>query len=396
LVQSSLEARVQARTAELEASGREQARFLAAMSHELRTPLNGVIAVSRVLAARQHDDESRRMVELIVESGHRLERTLADMVEVAGLDAGDIALCVEPFDLTALVAHAGALHRPAAEAKGLRLDTACAPECAGAYLGDAQRITQVLSHYLANAVKFTDAGWVSLRVARGAGDALRFTVSDTGRGLDEAQRSRLFERGAGAAERGTGAAGLGLALCRAVARAMGGEVAASSRPGVGSMFTLTVTLPPAPISLPAEPERSGQEAPPLTGTRMLLAEGGAANRRLLALILDGAGAQLRVASDGAEALEAFGEAPFDMVLLDAHLPDLDGLAVVRELRAREAEAPARTPVILMTAESRRDPRGAALKAGADGVICKPIHATELVAVISALLSPGPRPQVQAA
>ena len=393
LVQASLEDGVRGRTAELEAVGRERSRFLCAMGHELRTPLNGVIAVSEALAVRQSDDESRRMVELVVESGRVLERVLADMVDVASLDAGDIALSAEPFNLGELLEHAGALHRPAAEAKGLRLDVVCKSSCQGAYLGDAERIIQVLSHYLANAVKCTDAGWVSLRVERGAGEALRFVVSDTGHGLDAAAQARLFQRteARGSAPPGWPSAtpGLGLAVCRAIAHAMGGEVAASSQPGVGSMFTLTVALPPAPA--PPRP-RSGDSTPPegearrFAGLRILLAEDHPVNQKVVALILANAGARLRIVGDGAQALDAFAQERFDLVLMDALMPEMDGVSVIAERRAQEAaEQLERTPIIVLTADTRREQKTAALKAGADLLVCKPIRAADLLSAMASVL-----------
>ena len=392
LVQASLEEGVRARTAELEAAGRETSRFLSAMSHELRTPLNGVIAVSEALAARQTDDEGRRMVELVVDSGRMLERVLADMVDMASLDANDVALTLEPFNLGEMLEHAGALHRPAAEAKGLRLDVICAPACQGAYLGDAERITQVLSHYLANAVKGTDAGWVSLRVERGAGEILRFVVSDTGHGLDVSAQARLFQRieagEAVAAGRASATSGLGLAVCRAIAHAMGGEVSASSQPGVGSMFTLTAPLPAArPAPHHAAPDEAlAKDAQPFAGVRVLLAEDHPVNQKVVALILAGAGAQLRIVGDGAQALDAFAQERFDLVLMDAHMPELDGVVTIAELRAQEAaEQLDRTPIIMLTADTRREQKTAALKAGADLMVCKPIRAADLLAAMAAVL-----------
>lgn len=395
LVMASLEHRVRERTAELERAGREKSRFLANVSHELRTPLNAVVAVSEGLAARQSEPEARRMAELVVDSGRRLERVLSDVLDVANLDSGDVALELEAFDLAALAAHACALHAPAAHAKGLELTCTVAPEARGRMMGDPDRIGQVLARFLGNAVKFTDRGWVALRVERSPRGELRCVVTDTGIGFDEATKAQLFHHvQTGDSQRdGASGTGLGLAVCRALAEAMGGQVGAASRPGVGSMFEITLPLAAAPRDPAADgAEAQADAAPPspLHAARVLLAEDHPLNRKVVALMLQDTGAVMTTVESGAQALHALAEATFDVVLMDSDMPERDGLSAVRELRRREAEAGvARTPVILLTPDARREHAAAAQAAGADHHLPKPIRAAELLALLEACLLAAP-------
>ena len=390
LVTASLEERVQARTVELEQASREKSRFLANMSHELRTPLNGIIAVSETLASRQKDPAARQMAELVVDSGRLLERVLGDVLDVASLDSGEVALSSEAFDLAVLVERIASLHKATADAKGLELTWTVAADCRGRYEGDPIRISQILSNLLGNAVKFTDAGWVSLRVARTAEGALRFVVTDTGIGFDGEVAARLFQRFRQAdpsIRRRFGGSGLGLAICRSLAEAMGGGVEAASSPGVGSKFSFTVALPAAGREAEPQPRAEALQPSPLAGVRVLLAEDHPVNQKVVALILDSAGVVLTTVGDGREALDALAASRFDLVLMDSHMPELDGLSALRELRASEAMAGApRLPVIMLTADAMHEHVAASLKAGADGHLSKPVRTAELLEAVERLVS----------
>ena len=402
LVTASLEDRVQARTAELEHASQEKSRFLANMSHELRTPLNGIIAVSETLAARQSDPGARQMAELVVDSGRLLERVLGDVLDVANLDSGEVALAPEPFELALLVERIAGLHKATADAKGLELTWTVAADCRGRYEGDPIRISQVLSNFLGNAVKFTHVGWVRLRVERTPEGALRFVVTDTGIGFDSEVAARLFERFKQAdpsIRRRYGGTGLGLAICRSLAEAMGGGVEAASRPGVGSKFSFTVDLPAAAAGEKPQPPPQAAEPPPspLAGARVLLAEDHPVNQKVVALILDSAGVALTTVGDGRQALDALATASFDLVLMDSHMPGLDGLSAVRELRASEAATGApRTPVIMLSADAMREHVAASLKAGADGHLSKPVRTAELLEAVGRVTASSPQARSQAA
>ncbi|MHB8285971.1 MAG: sensor histidine kinase, partial [Caulobacteraceae bacterium] len=255
----SLEHRVQQRTAELERANEEKSRFLANMSHELRTPLNGVIALSETLVKAQTSPHNVEVAELIVASGRLLEQVLTDILDVSKIEAGEMSIESRPFDLLTVVSQVAALHRASAEAKGLTLKWQLNPLVAGTYLGDAVRLTQVLSNLLSNAVKFTQIGEVMLAVTSGETGRVRFCVSDTGIGFDDEVKARLFQRFEQAdisIRRRFGGTGLGLAICRSLVGLMGGEIATISTPNVGSRFIFeldlaTVQIAPVPVPVGA-------------------------------------------------------------------------------------------------------------------------------------------------
>ena len=404
LVMTSLEDRVGERTAELRRADQEKSRFLATMSQELRTPLNGILAVSEALAPRQAEPESRRMAEVIIDAGRRLEQVLGDMLDVASLDAGDVVIVPEPFDLTALIERTGEPHRAAAQAKGLELGWTVTPGARGRYLGDPVRLGQILANLLGNAVKFTDSGWVTVRVDRRPQGALRFVVSDTGTGFEPDVGERLFTRfdGPEAPRPSAYGTGLGLPISRSLARAMGGDITASSRPGVGSVFTFLAPLPAVPnadaATRPAA-DNAAEATPrsPLAGLRILVAEDHPVNQKLVALILGGAGVEPTIASDGRQMSDAFARSDFDAVLVDAHMPGADGLSALQTLHEQEAAAGGRrTPVIVMTAGGGKAANHANLAAGAAAVVAKPIRAADLLSTLERVLVGDPATDVAAA
>ena len=395
LVQTSLEERVSARTAELERANQEKSRFLANMSHELRTPLNGVIAVSEKLLERQKAGEDRELAELIVGSGRLLERVLSDILDFSRLDSGDVALVEESLSLGALVERVVRLHQAVAHAKSLELTWSVAPECGGRWRGDGVRIAQVLSNLVSNAVKFTEAGWVDIRVEDAGGAGVRFTVSDTGVGFGpdvEAALLPRFEEADAATRARSGGAGLGLAICRTLVGAMGGQIACRSQPGLGSAFSFTLPLQSSLAATDADgaagsEPRSEAKVSPLQGARVLLAEDHPTNQKVVSLILEAAGAILTVVDDGRAALEQLGAGTFDVVLMDVQMPRMDGLTAVRRIRERERETGApRLPIAMLTANALNEHAAESLAAGADRHIAKPIRTEELIDTVGALLA----------
>ncbi|MFP5449146.1 MAG: ATP-binding protein [Alphaproteobacteria bacterium] len=395
-----LEDRVRERTAELERANAEKSRFLANMSHELRTPLNGVIAISQALRERQTDPRDQELAELIVSSGRLLEQVLTDILDFSSIEAGRIRLAREAFDMEALVGRIAELHRAAAEEKGLGLNWSVSSDAKGAYLGDAVRLTQVLSNLLSNAVKFTEVGEVSLTVGR-QGQAVEITVRDTGIGFDDAVRNRLFRRFEQADDsisRRFGGSGLGLAISRSLVDLMGGEITASSTPGQGSVFCVTLVLPRAdmPDAIEDTPAATAQEAP-LGELRILLAEDHPTNQKVVQLILGAVGLTPVVVEDGQAALDAMAAAPFDVVLMDMQMPVLDGLSATAEIRRREAAlGKPRTPVIMLTANALEEHVQAGQAAGGDWHLSKPIRAEDLLGAIAAVTEASNNPQKAAA
>jgi PAS domain S-box-containing protein len=387
-----------AAAAEAQAANRAKSEFLTNMSHEIRTPLNGVLGVAGALARTPLTGSQKEMVSIIETSARTLETLLSDILDLARVEAGKMELRPEPFDLADSVTACGALFDAAAQAKGLDLEVAIAPEALGAYVGDATRIRQILCNLLGNAVKFTTAGRVALSARAIHGEArseLRFEVADTGIGFDAETKARLFsrfEQADGSITRRFGGSGLGLAISRALAEAMGGRLEADSAPGRGSTFALVLQLPrcgDAPVPSPAEPGGSA-EGEAASGLRVLLAEDHPTNRRVVELILGAAGVDLSCVENGADALAACARAEFDLVLMDMQMPVMDGLSAVRRLREREAELGlGRTPIYVLTGNAMPEHVSASLDAGADGHISKPIVAHDLLQLVATVAAPAP-------
>ncbi|MDP3852638.1 ATP-binding protein [Phenylobacterium sp.] len=383
IVLSSLEDRVQERTAQLERANAEKSRFLANMSHELRTPLNGVIAISETLAAEQTTAKSRELAELIVSSGRLLEQVLTDILDFSKIEAGEIKLSNEPFAMSSIVGRIAELHRASAEAKGLELTWNVDPVTEGRFMGDQVRLTQVLSNLLSNAVKFTEAGSVRLEV-RPYGAAIHFTVSDTGIGFDDEVKARLFrrfEQADASIRRRFGGTGLGLAISRSLVELMGGRIDVESRPGAGSAFGFVLPLERAAAEAPVAAERH-TEAFDLAGRRILLAEDHPTNQKVVQLILQSVGVDPVIVENGALALDLLKAKRFDVVLMDMQMPELDGLSATGLLREFESvQNLPRTPVIMLTANALDEHIRASQDAGADQHLSKPIRAAALIEAI---------------
>jgi signal transduction histidine kinase/ActR/RegA family two-component response regulator len=383
----SLEERVAERTAELDGANRAKSSFLANMSHELRTPLNGVVALSDLLAKRQDCEEDRKMADLVVSSAKLLEQVLTDILDVSKIEAGQMSLSAEPFDLESVVSRIGQLHSAAAQDKGVALLWTVSPDAAGRYLGDEVRITQILSNLLSNAVKFTINGQVSL-TAEASADGLVLTVEDSGIGFAPEITERLFKRFEQADDtitRRFGGTGLGLAICASLCELMGGSIAAQSAAGRGARFEVILPLPRAGEAADWQAEAAPLEAV-LAGTRVLLAEDHPTNQKVVCLILEPLGVHIAVVENGADAVDRFKAEHFDVVLMDLHMPVMDGLTAVGLIRAHEAESGAdRTQIIALTADALAEHVEATRAAGADTHLSKPIRPAALIAAVQQAL-----------
>ena len=398
-VLASLEDRVRDRTAQLERANAEKSRFLANMSHELRTPLNGVIAISETLARKQTTKKGRELAGLIVSSGRLLERVLTDILDFSKIEAGQIKLSRDEFSMTSLVAGIAELHRASAEGKGLGFDWRVADGAAGRFAGDTVRITQVLSNLLSNAVKFTESGQVTLSV-KPYGTGICFEVADSGIGFDAEVKKRLFrrfEQADASIRRRFGGTGLGLAISRSLIELMGGRIDVTSIPGKGSTFIVHVPLERLGDEVDDEAAQE-PETIDISGARVLLAEDHPTNQKVVQLILESVGVAPVIVENGALALERLKAEPFDVVLMDMQMPELDGLSATALLRAHEREIGGRrTPVIMLTANALDEHVKASIEAGADAHLSKPIRAMALIeAIMLAMVSreePGADVQV---
>ena len=394
----SLEDRVAERTAELERANQAKSLFLANMSHELRTPLNGVIAIGDRLAEEEDPKVRRDLASLVASSGRLLEQVLGDILDVSKIEAGQFQLTPAPFDLERLVRGMAELHAAAAEAKGLDFAWSIAPDAAGGYLGDAGRISQILSNLLANAVKFTSKGSISLTVER-RDEQLVFTVADTGVGFDDTVRERLFKRFVQADQsitRQFGGTGLGLSISAALAEMMGGRIDARAVLGSGATFSVELPLPPCEDQQ-ADARRAPADSMSLAGLRVLVAEDHPTNRKVVEVVLEPFGVVLTMVEDGKAALTAVETQDFDAILMDMQMPVMDGLTATRAIRAREA-ANGLSPVliIMLTANAMEEHVASAKAAGADLHLAKPLHPVMLLEALAGVRAGAAADTVSAA
>jgi signal transduction histidine kinase/CheY-like chemotaxis protein len=381
------------------AASEAKSQFLANMSHELRTPLNGIVAVAEVLNKRITDPSDREMLGLITASSNVLEQVVNDILDTARIEAGRLTLEAAAFDLETCLRGVAGLHAASASAKGLNLDWRVSPKAAGTYIGDANRVSQILNNLLSNAVKFTAQGYVRVTV-RTTPNGLRFAVRDSGMGFDAETRQRLFKRFEQADDSMTrrhGGTGLGLSISRSLANAMGGDIDVRSTPGKGSAFLVTLPLKRAvaveSLTQPAAAESTEAEERPL---RVLLAEDHPTNQRVIALILEPLGVDLSIVEDGAAAVAATNREPFDLILMDVQMPVMDGLTATRTIRAAElSQGRVRTPIVSLTAHAMGDHVAASLAAGADRHMAKPVRPEILIQTVIDMVS-GPEPAEQAA
>jgi signal transduction histidine kinase/ActR/RegA family two-component response regulator len=377
-----------------EEANRSKSEFLANMSHEIRTPLNGVVAMADALSRARLEPREREMAEVIRSSGVTLERLLSDILDSAKIEAGEIALERSTFDLGDTVRGAAALYRPRADEKGVMLSVVIEPTAEGSVEGDVVRVRQVLSNLISNALKFTADGAVSIAVAAAGEDRVRFTVSDTGCGFDDAQKSRLFARfqqADGSITRRFGGTGLGLAISQDLVALMGGVLDCEGRPGEGATFWFEIALPRAVEIAAANVDEPDEAKEMIFPARILLADDHPANRKVIEIMLAGLSAELVAVEDGLQALAAFREGAFDLVLMDMQMPVMDGLTATAAIRALEAEEQrVRTPLIMLTANALPEHVEAGRAAGADGHLCKPITLTSLFDGVAAALETAER------
>ena len=404
--------------------------FLATMGHEVRTPLTAVLGMAELLLGTRLDERQRNYANAIHQSGELLLRQVNDSLDLARIEAGRLTLESAAVDPRALVADIAVLERPLAERKGLYLRNECADDLPAMVTGDALRLKQILLNLVSNALKFTESGGVTLRCARTA-DGLAFEVADSGPGIPEDVRTRLFERFSQADEgvaRRHGGSGLGLAICRELAELMGGRIAVESEPGHGSTFrvelpfaevaddsgttgagpetaTETTTAispePPDEGAIAAQTESTGTASqsagmpaePTAYGRHVLLVEDDAMIARTVIGLLESLGDHAVHAGHGLAALaelkrNRFDRAHFDLALLDLDLPGIDGLALARMIRGGVA-GDARLPLVAITARSDGSEEARCRDAGFDGFLRKPLSAALLDAEMARVLAREP-------
>ncbi|HEX5776768.1 MAG TPA: ATP-binding protein [Caulobacteraceae bacterium] len=370
-----------------QAAAEAKARFLANMSHEIRTPMNGVLGVLHLLKREPLSESGRKLLSEALGCGSMLSELLNDIIDFSKIEAGRLELTPEPVDATALLSGVVNLQRPEAEAKGLYLRAVIAPDVGWVSI-DPVRLRQILFNLIGNAVKFTLAGGVEVRLTvkgKGAGQRLRIEVEDTGVGIPEDAHESLFERfhqGDDSTTRRFGGSGLGLAITEKLARLMDGFIDFSSREGQGSVFWVEL---PAPVTEPV----AGTPEPftrLLEGLKVLVVEDNGTNRLIATKMLENLGAVVETADNGMEGVEAVGRAAFDLIFMDVQMPVMDGVEATR--RIRDMGGPmSLAPIVAMTANALAHQQAAYIAAGMNGAVAKPLTPATLVAEISAVLGP---------
>jgi signal transduction histidine kinase/CheY-like chemotaxis protein len=378
-----------------EAATEAKSQFIALVSHELRTPLSGILASASHLAGSAAGEGVREEARLISDSSRMMRTLLDDLLDFSKLEAGRMSVETIAFDLRLLIGDTLRFWRAEARSKGLRLRLEGAHQVPAWAEGDPTRLRQIVNNLFSNAVKFTDAGSVTLALAwqeaAGGGGELCLAVRDTGRGMDAEQLARLFQpydQLSSSTARTHGGTGLGLAISRELALAMGGDLGAVSEPGCGATFTLRLKLGRA--QAPAQAPSAAEEAVP-SELRCLVVDDHPVNRRAMELLLGPAAREVVCVESAEAALEVLDRRVFDIVFMDLNLPGMDGREITRRVRAGAGVNQA-TPIVALTGSVREEDVRSCREAGMNAFVGKPVEAAQLYAAIGqALADPDPAP-----
>ncbi|MCW3475410.1 ATP-binding protein [Limobrevibacterium gyesilva] len=371
-----------------EVAGRARSEFLAVMSHEIRTPMNGIIGAASLLLDMKLGAAEQHYVRIILDSGNHLLQMINDILDFSRLESGKLELEVASFDIRGLLRGAIDMLAAAAAAKSLALEIDIADDVPLRAAGDARRLRQILLNLIGNAVKFTEAGHVRVSVTRQAREPgavrLGFTVADTGIGIAPEAQSRLFDeftQADSSISRRFGGSGLGLAISRRLIERMGGSIEVESAPGLGSIFRFDVKL----RSRRASDDAAFAQA---AGLRALVAEDNATNRLVVTRMLERLGHRVEAVTNGREAVDAVASRDYDLVLMDVMMPEMDGLAATRAIRAMPGER-GRLAIVGLTASAMPTDEAACLAAGMDEYATKPITGDRLAEAIAAATARRP-------
>ena len=370
---------------EAERASRAKSQFLAVVSHEIRTPMNGILGATELLQETPMSTVQQRYVTTVHRSAVGLLHLIDDVLDMARLEAGRMQLTTADFELPALLTEAVELVALAARNRPVTLECRLASDLPARVRGDPHRLRQVLLNLLHNAVKFTDHGGVvldaSVKSSRTNGVTLHVSVHDTGIGISNDQLESIFDvfaQADGSSTRRHGGSGLGLAIAKDLTTLMGGRLGVESRLGQGSHFWIELPL-----------QRAAEAPPPTThdeaaggSMRVLLAEDDEVNQLVIGDMLRLLGCSVDVANNGAQAREAAARGAYDIILMDCHMPEMDGYDAARAIRADEDRLGVRRPIVALTADVLAGNRERCLECGMDDVVNKPITRASLAAALS--------------
>jgi hypothetical protein len=385
---------------EAQAANRAKSTFLATMSHEIRTPMNGVIAMADDLLGKIDDPELHEQVEIITRSGAHLLRIIDDILDLSKLDAAQVHLEDALFDIKAVVNGAFEVFGVTAHDQGVDIKINLSGPMPAMVVGDGARLRQILLNLVSNAVKFTPSGEIDIGVACKDDEAspnlvFEFMVRDTGVGMTEEALSHVFSefwQADSSISRQYGGTGLGLAICSRLIKVMGGDIHVTSEPGVGTRVAFSLPFKRAAEGYPSQIEPSANfdvaHEANFAGRRILLVEDTATNRQIAKIILAKTGAKVDTANDGREAVEAASSTRYDLILMDVHMPVMNGIEAAKAIRAL-AEPWRSVPIVALSASALPEERALCLSAGMGDFLSKPYRGDMLRGVIAKAFC-GPR------
>jgi signal transduction histidine kinase len=373
-----------------ERASRAKSDFLATISHEIRTPLNGILGMAQAMQTERLGAEQLQRLRVIRGCGETLLAILDDVLDLSRIEAGQLRIERETFDMEHVTRGAVATFAPLAEKKGVTFAFSIAAAARGGFVGDPVRLRQILYNLVSNAVKFTQRGAVGVCVGYADG-VLTLEVADSGVGIPADKLEQIFEKFVQAdasTTRTAGGAGLGLSICRELVELMGGAIRVNSVVGRGTVFSVAIPVEriaePQPLQPMLEAGAPSADAQPLN---ILAAEDNEVNRLVLTTLLRQEGVALTVVNNGAEVVEAWRRGEWDLVLMDIQMPVMDGVTAARAIRTEEAASGrARTPIIAVTANALPDQRAEYEQAGLDQVVTKPLEVGALFRAIERALA----------